>query len=303
MRRLAGFIMQGRLRAVTATAGFGAGGLLLPPVALLGSSAVALVTLRLGAAQGLAVTGLAAVVIAVMTWTAGFGPAAGAATALVQWLPAVAAAQVLRARVSWSATLLAAVLMGAGAVLLLELLAPGIDRLWLAVLQQAAGPLLEQSGMDPAAREAFFRQAAALMNGMVAAVSVLALILGLMLARHWQSQLYNPGGFRREFHALRLGPGPAAVLAVLMALAWGTGVTLWFELALVCLAAFFVHGLALLHGLHARLGLHRLWLVAVYVLLFLALPQVMVMLATLGVVDSLLDLRGRLPERVRPDDT
>ncbi|MFP4079837.1 MAG: DUF2232 domain-containing protein [Ectothiorhodospira sp.] len=303
MRKLAAFIMQGRLRAVTATAGFGAGGLLLPPLALLSSSAIALVTLRLGGLQGLTVATLSAVVIALMAWVAGLGPAVGLVTALVQWLPAVALAQVLRSTVSWSAVLLTAVLMGCGAVILLQVLVPGIDRLWLAVLEQTAGPLFEPSGQGGAAREEAFQQAATLMSGMVAAVSVLALILGLLLARYWQSQLYNPGGFRREFQALRVGPGLAAAVTGLLLLAWWTGATLWFELALVCLMAFFMHGVALLHGLNARLGLHRLWLVALYVLMALALPQMMVMLATLGIVDSVLDLRGRLPDRARPDDT
>src|SRR5690606_28182405 len=41
----------------------------------------------------------------------------------------------------------------------------------------------------------------------------------LLLARWLQARLYNPGGFRTEFHQLRLGPGITGALALGMLVA------------------------------------------------------------------------------------
>ena len=55
-----------------------------------------------------------------------------------------------------------------------------------------------------------------------------------------------------------------------------------------------VVGLALVHALVAMTGKHVGWLVALYVLLFIAPPHVMVALASAGFADSWIDFRGRL---------
>ncbi|ANB02514.1 DUF2232 domain-containing protein [Ectothiorhodospira sp. BSL-9] len=301
MKPLASFIMQGRLRAATATAGFGVAGLLLPPLALVSSSAVSLVTLRLGAAQGVAVAALAALVLALIAWVAGLHPAVGMITALVQWLPALVLAEVLRRTFSWAITLAVGIGIGCGVILLLHATVPNLPQMWLAVLEQAVGPLFEQSGVTGSEREQAFLQAASLMTGMLAAVSLLALSAALILARYWQAVLYNPGGFREEFHALSLGRVPAMMLVGLLLVAWLADSYLLFELSLVFLMAFFLHGLAVIHGTNARMNLSRIWLVFTYVLLALALPQMVILLATLGVMDSFLNLRGRLT-RAQPED-
>ncbi|EHQ51129.1 hypothetical protein ECTPHS_00470 [Ectothiorhodospira sp. PHS-1] len=294
MRQLASFIMQSRLRAVTATVGFGVIGLLIPPLALVSSAAVALVTLRVGPQQALAVVALAAVVVGLIGWVAGLSPVVGLVTALVQWVPALALATVLRSTVSWAATLVTGIAIGCGVVLMLHLSVPDITQMWYSVLQQTVGPLFDQSGMTTLEREEAFRQAAAVMTGMLAAVSLLALSLSLVLARYWQSVLYNPGGFAQEFHQLSMGRVPAILLLVLLVLGLFAGMTLMFELSLVFLAAFFLHGLAVIHGINRKLNLSRLWLVMTYVVMAFALPQMMVVLATLGMVDSFVDLRGRI---------
>ncbi|WP_238621550.1 DUF2232 domain-containing protein [Ectothiorhodospira lacustris] len=294
MRQLASFIMQSRLRAVTATVGFGVIGLLIPPLALLSSAAVALVTLRVGPQQALAVVVLAAVVVGLIGWIAGLSPVVGLVTALVQWIPALALAAVLRSTVSWAVTLVTGIVIGCGVVLMLHLSVPDITQMWYTVLQQTVGPLFDQSGMSTLEREEAFRQAAAVMTGMLAAVSLLALSLSLVLARYWQSVLYNPGGFAQEFQQLSMGRVPAILLLVLLVLGLFAGMTLMFELSLVFLAAFFLHGLAVIHGINRKLNLSRLWLVMTYVVMAFALPQMMVVLATLGMVDSFVDLRGRI---------
>ena len=55
--------------------------------------------------------------------------------------------------------------------------------------------------------------------------------------------------------------------------------------------------IVLVHGVVARLGAQRFWLVGFYVLMVLALPQLAMFLAVLGLADSWFDFRGRLGRR------
>src|SRR5690606_38868442 len=51
--------------------------------------------------------------------------------------------------------------------------------------------------------------------GLMGAVHALMALVGLMIGRSWQAGLYNPGGFRDEFHRLRPSPLAAGGLLVL----------------------------------------------------------------------------------------
>ena len=52
--------------------------------------------------------------------------------------------------------------------------------------------------------------------GVMTWIDLVMTLVGLMVARSWQARLYNPGGFREEFHAIRL---PAGIAFGLMAIA------------------------------------------------------------------------------------
>lgn len=294
MRALASFIMQGRLRAVTATTGLGVVGLLLPPLALVSSAAVGLVGLRAGWQQALIIAVLAAAVITGMVAVAGLPLPLGILTAVIQWAPMLLFAEILRRSSSWDWVLHIGMALGIGVVLLMYLLVPDLSGFWIRVLEQSVGQIFQQTGMPAADRELAFQQVASLMTGMVAAISVLSFVLALLLSRYWQALLYNPGGFGAEFKALRLNKVFAGLLVALLLLAWLAEITLFFELALVLLVGFFLHGLAVLHAVNTLLSLSRFWLVGAYVVMALALPQMMIVLATVGMLDSVIDLRGRL---------
>jgi len=133
--------------------------------------------------------------------------------------------------------------------------------------------------------------------GVMATVSLFAALPCLLLARWWQALLYNPGGFREEFHQLRLGP--IVALACLVcglfhyyqgqdSASWGTVFFLPLEVA----------GIGLVHWLVARRGLGSQWLVIFYILLLFVAPLRGV-IAVLAVLDSVLNLRGRVPPRLR----
>src|SRR5690606_21479952 len=114
-------------------------------------------------------------------------------------------------------------------------------------------------------------------------------MLCLSIARHWQALLYNPGGFRKEFHALRLDPRFSGVLLALL-LAGELGLSpLDTWVPLLCMAPM-ANGLALVHFVVDRRKLGVNWLVLAWMFALLMAPAVIV----LGFADSLANLRKRL---------
>ena len=143
-------------------------------------------------------------------------------------------------------------------------------------------------------------QLSPLMCGVVAAGFLLQLLSGLYLARWWQALLYNPGGFSAEFRQLRLH----RILGLLGAIAMGLWLIPGFVppawvscLGLVVLSVFLLQGLAVAHGVFGSMPGSQRWLVATYVLLLLFLPQMAMVLVTIGLLDVWMDFRGRFPRK------
>jgi hypothetical protein len=112
-----------------------------------------------------------------------------------------------------------------------------------------------------------------------------------MMARWWQALLYNPGGFRQEFHGLRLPPRLAMALAALF-LAASFGVPVLAGWVLYFVMPLFFAGLALVHGLVGLKKLSGLWLGAFYMLLLS--PVVAQLLTVAALFDSWYDFRSRV---------
>ena len=115
----------------------------------------------------------------------------------------------------------------------------------------------------------------------------------LMLGRSMQAMLYNPGGFREEFHALRISQTTTLALVgmiLLVNVVEGLPEAWIFYLA----APFAFAGLALAHALVAWKNASVFWLVAMYMLLIF--PTMMYLLILVAIVDSWYDFRGRLPK-------
>lgn len=280
MRGLAQFAMRGRWQALLITC-VSAGTVLFFWVA---AAVVALVTLRKGRIEGLLLL-LWALLPAGLALYLGreFAP-------LAALLGSYAAALVLRATVSWQATLVAAALCGAVTGLVMLAFAGGyvaeITALVDQFIQQYQSALAERGqSLQVASPSAEF------IVGIFALVNGLTVTLCVILGRYWQAALYNPGGFGEEFRRLRLAPALSlSLLAVAIAALFSGGAALpWAYLAtLPCLFA----GLGLVHGLAAIKRLKRSWLVLFYLLLALINPvKELIILA--AAADSWFDFRRR----------
>jgi uncharacterized protein YybS (DUF2232 family) len=159
------------------------------------------------------------------------------------------------------------------------------------LLQGAAVPMLSSE------IEATIEGMARIMPGIVTAAVVYTTMINLFIARWLQAVVYNPGGFRTEFLALRLGRRAAvAALLVVVLGAVGSGgmADIAINLALVATAVFSLQGLALAHAIVAAGRAHNAWLIGIYVLMIFVLPHVMLVLSAAGFADSWMDFRARL---------
>lgn len=297
MQALARYIMRGRMQAILVAAVAAMLSLLLPPFNYLSSAVVGLVTLRKGWSEGLIIILGSGVAMAALALLTPVDPLHADLLAAAIWLPVWLLALVLRQTVSLSTTVSGAALAG-GVVVVGAYL--GIDnpaQAWRDVLERLVEQAQEQNELAAAdTLGKMLMDAAPHMTGMLVAALVLGLTLSLFLARWWQATLYNPGGFRREFHGLRLGRNFALVtvgtLALsMMASGWLAEVSA--NALIVLVAAYLLHGLGLLHGIVAAKGIHVGWLITVYAFT-LILPQSTLLLAVAAFADSWMDIRARI---------
>ncbi|RMG31511.1 MAG: DUF2232 domain-containing protein [Gammaproteobacteria bacterium] len=298
MRALAAWIMQGRLQAVLVVSLATVAAFLLPPLtsplSYLGSAAIALVTLRRGGREGFAVLALALVAVTLAGQLAAGVGLWMAVTGALFWLPVWAAAWVLRASVSWPLTLVGLTAAGLGILAVLYLALGDPAEAWLHLLQRWMAGLPAES--RTAALERVVQLMARWMSVLLVAAFETGVLLSLFLGRGWQAMLYNPGGLAREFERLRLGRSAALATLGMGALAALTrgGFAAWARDATLLLGlAWAVQGLAVVHAIRRRRGLHRGWLVLLYVLVLVAEPHAAFVLALLGWSDSWIDFRNR----------
>jgi hypothetical protein len=121
----------------------------------------------------------------------------------------------------------------------------------------------------------------------------MSLMLGCMLlGRYWQALLYNPGGFREEFHNLRFDWRLMAVLLVLVGAGLYGQAPLDKWLMMFCMVPI-LDGLAVVHKVVAHRNMGTTWLILAYLMLFIAAPAFVL----LGFTDSVVDFRKRLAQR------
>ncbi|GED21314.1 hypothetical protein HHA01_02910 [Halomonas halmophila] len=256
---------------------------LVPWLFWLGAAIAALMTLRKGLASALPVI-IAATVPAGWWWSQ--GDVVPLSSILLVTLMAV----VLRARMRWSEALIVGALGGALMIQVGSFTPPGSSEALLEQLHQGAPQIatmlddLASQGVDTQ------RLADLLMGGVTGLVVLLMAVACLALARSWQAGLYNPGGFREEFHALRLSPRELLVLlgvgvagAVLDMP--GLGMLIWIPLLIA--------GIALVHGFIGLKGMHGIWLGVFYAMLIFTWPMILIVLLV-ALLDSFVNIRARL---------
>ena len=274
MRGLAEFVMSGRKQAIMAVIFLG----LIPLVNLLNPVVVGLMVLRKGVLE-------VAIIFAWAILPIGAWAIVGDIAPLIMLFGISGLAWLLRETESWETTLLATIAIGLSVEIYLRLQPAVLDGLFqqlelLLVTNNLQGIQLED-----------LRESIGSFIGV--GYMFLAIVL-LILARWMQATLFNPGGFQKEFHQLRIGQKMALGLAGLMLL--GSYQLLipqsWvFYLILPLLFS----GIALMHAVVVNKKLSSLWLVAFYALLIVS-PTVLLLIVLLALIDSWYDFRSRLQQ-------
>jgi hypothetical protein len=284
MRALADFIMRGRVQATLVVVGCAA----MPLFFWLSAAAGCLVFLRRGMKDASSVL-LWALLPALVWWYY------GEPRTLMVLLGTLFLAAQLRSSESWNRVLLVSIALGIvyGVVLgvvfrePLEAMAQQLQGL----LPQLPGGIYQQLSVEEQARLAAL--ITPVLTGLIAALLQFVSVLALILGRYWQAVLYNPGGFGREFRAIRIPLWPAMLLLACMVIGPNFGPQIAM-LTPLCSVPLVFAGLALLHGLVARGKVAKFWLVGLYVTLLLFMQLIYPLLVVLAIVDSLIDFRGRL---------
>ena len=278
--------MRGRANAC----GVALAGYLVP---LLSQSTIGLVTLKKGFVEGLVVS-LWALLPILLGWFVSDLDAHGANRLLTlvssfSLIIVVVAAQILRVTISWQWTLIVVVLASVGATLSLVVFAPqGLEQLTPIVMSLLTGGANSELSKDILDPELF-------VLSMLAWGLVVTAVTSLIISRWWQAMVYNPGGFVKEFHRLRLDARVAQVIVALGVVGFFlySEHILWIQLILVPLL---VSGIALAHHSAAALNLNTSFLILMYIGLFMFSPAFALILICLGFVDSQLDLRFKLAD-------
>lgn len=286
MKSLAEFIMRGPVQgALVATAAMAS--LFL---AWLGAAAVALIVLRHGFNRAAPVFLAALLPAAFWMYSGDIGP-------LTTLLCAVALAGVLRFSRSWSSTLLATPFVVGAWCLLIVLALPEYVETIRAIFEQVVEGIkqrLSESGGEAnvQALESMGAPSGLQIMGMLALLQALTTMFSVVVARWWQALLYNPGGFREEFHLMRLQRLHALLLvAGFVVLVAVPDYSFW---AWLFIAPLLLAGLALVHGIAHIMGWPVRWLVVFYLLVFFILRPLLALVAACAVADSALDFRSRL---------
>jgi hypothetical protein len=294
MKALAGFVVRGRMQATIVASVLAVLAVLITPLSVISAAAIGLVALSQGIREGFLVTLMGLVALVALGWLLFDEPLVLLATGAVLWLPLLVLGEALR--ITRSLRLVVEIAAAAGMLLiaLQYLLLDDVTRFWTELLQQYLTLLMNPEVVQEADRQSVVEALAPWMAGGLGAAWFIQLVLSVFLARSWQSVLYHPGGFSQEFYQLRLGRWRLLLVPVLMAIIMlGDKPGFLAQLALVGMGAFFIQGIALMHGLVNNYKAGQVWLIGFYLLLIIGMPASFTAVSAAGYADGWLNIRAK----------
>ncbi|VAW48448.1 hypothetical protein MNBD_GAMMA04-1217 [hydrothermal vent metagenome] len=292
MLGIATYSMKGPMQALIAVSLFSALSVWIAPFGLLVGGIITLVTLRVSVTEGFKTLAWGALVNIVLTLvvTGAYWPSMLAV--MEYMLPVWVMSVILRQTNSLATALQFAMLVAGLGLIGFYLMIPNPSDWWLAQFNSVIAPVLEASGVDYQPE-----MIAKMMSVITMLLAVFAVILWfsiLTIGRWWQSELYHPGQFKIDFYQLRLPKSTAyvAIVLAILGLALGESNGLISDLTAIVIVGLMFQGIAIAHHTNAIKKMHKAWLFGLYILLFI-FPQTMLILATIGLIDTWIDFRNR----------
>lgn len=303
MRFIARFAMRGPYHAAAAAALIQLASPAVGFLMVFSGAVIALVTLRRGSREGIRVMIMATTLVVLLRFLLTGQTLPMLVLCLVVWLPAwLLASNLARTEQQAYPLMMIAVLVAAYALAIRGAVG-NMGEFWEQRLTQLFQQLTQAGSSGLTSEQIALVAAQIHIWTLVVMFSMLAAVV--LLARWWQSSLFNPGGFGREFRQLRL-PRRLLYLAALVAMVSvaqalsGADVELAGDAFVIVVVLFAFQGLAVIHSrMHSR-GLSSGWLVGLYASLVFVPQLVGPVLATTGVADGVADFRQLRAQPTEP---
>jgi predicted membrane protein DUF2232 len=258
---------------------------MLPFAYLISGSVMGLITLRKGSAVGLQIIVASLLVLQVFSVIANIPLLLSVGYALLIWLPVWFASSALRLTEQQGLLVFAVGVFATLIIVAAYLIIGDVTNWWQqwfdVMLEEAVPPEQIDQYKDIVIR------AAPMVNALMVAGLMLNIIISVLCARWWQSRLFNPGAFRKEFYDLRLPvlilpvSGMVAILSFVLPEPW---LNMFRDIMVVLMFMYLIQGISSVHRNVEKFNLSTAWVVSMYCLLIL-LPQMGLFIACLGMTD------------------
>ena len=297
MKALGNYILRTRVHAILAISILTLLSIFISPFSYFISGApMGLAALRKGPVTGLQVAAGCLLLTALPAMALNLQPGIPIAFMATVWLPVILCAGLLRNTQSQGLMVLCAGTVGVFFTALIYVMLEDIQKWWHEWFE-----LWQQYAESEPARqqlEQAYQLISPLLSAIFASGFVISLIITMLLARWWQSALFNPGGFRKEFYALRLPrilvfPTLAGLLTLLL-IPGATSIALR-DTVILMLVLYLFQGISVIHGFLYTRARSRVWLIVIYGMFFIMPRFVLLFMSCVGIVNACL---GGKPVRI-----
>ena len=288
------YLLSGRMQAVIAVTFSSLLSFLLQPFAfLICGSVIGLITLRKGihsAIQTLLISFIVLQIFFILLSTSSY---INTIIILVIWLPVLFLSAVLRLTRSQGALILFSGLISIILTIIFYVLVGDVAAWWQDYLTKVFETTAPSQQIQ--AYNKLLESNADLINAMIFAAYTLNMVTGVLFARWWQSRLFNPGGFQKEFYGLNIPIILLPVFIIIGVLAFNANEP-WQDMCrdvlIILTFIYLIQGISFSHRTVHRLKLSVGWLVFLYCALIF-LPQMALIVACLGMVDAFRNWRNK----------
>ena len=297
MKALGNYILRSRVHAILAISVLTLLSIFISPLSYFISGApMGLAALRKGPVTGLQVAAGCLLLTALPAMALNLQPSIPIAFMATVWLPVILCAGLLRNTQSQGLMVLCAGTVGVFFTALIYVMLEDIQTWWhewFEVWKQYAESEPARQQLEQA-----YQLISPLLSAIFASGFVISLIITMLLARWWQSALFNPGGFRKEFYALRLPrilvfPTLAGLLTLLL-IPGATSMALR-DTVILMLVLYLFQGISVIHGFLYTRARSRVWLIVIYGMFFIMPRFVLLFMSCVGIVNACL---GGKPIRI-----
>ncbi|MCK5727997.1 MAG: hypothetical protein KAH08_02130 [Methylococcales bacterium] len=291
--------MKGRMQAIMAACFLSLLSLILPPVSIVSSATMALVTLRKGAKEGAYILVCACLAVALLGTVIMGDYRFPLIYSLFLWAPVWGISVILREGRHLFLAIEIVIGIAIAAVVIAYSTQPELGSVWQAELGEFLKPLVSKA--NPEAPKGAIDKSLGIffhfmLTGLIAQIYVISLLAGLFLGRGWQALLYNPGGFKQEYLTLR-GQKILGGLALLsFILAWGLSGTfseIFSNISVIFFILYAFLGIVILHSSFSVMRFKNILVPFLYISIII-IPHAMIPAALIGLTDTWLDLRKKI---------